>query len=133
MKCREAVIAVVTFNDIENFRHILFTTTECQHSLEGLQGCRGIAKWYGTGEAIKGLHLLDRITLDGGSQALPNHPVEIHKYPCSQKPVNLVHTGSMPSGQVFDSRWFIGGIVVDMHVRVLLPALHHGRNKPLKY
>src|SRR5690606_23072416 len=90
---RQAVVAVVVFDAIQQFIPSLIIASKLQPGLEvGEGGVRG-AQLDGPPEAVEGLELFDRIAFDGCPQGLPDYPVKIDEHFSTKEPVDLVFPG----------------------------------------
>src|SRR5208282_3450845 len=80
---------------------------------------------HGSGESIKRFESLDGIAFHRSSNALPNRAVEIDKDFCPEEFVHFIDACAMPSDQPLDGSWLIGRVVVNVHLWVPTPTLHH--------
>ena len=72
---------------------------------------------------VEGLELLDGVGALGDQQRMPHGVVEVHQQPVAQPLVDLVLVGHVAHRQVPQCALLVGGIVVDLHVRVGFPAV----------
>src|SRR6202030_987184 len=92
----------------------------------------GVLERYRAGKSIEWFESLDGIALHRSSNALPNGTVEINEDSGPQEFIHLFDARAVPPYQPLDGGWLEGGVVVDVHIGVPMPMLHHSCDERLK-
>ena len=94
-----------------------------EHALEFDDARIGVAQIDLAFVAVQGLQVLDRVPGRAHSHALPDHPIQVHEHPIAQQLVELLLARRVPAGEDLEVAGLVRAVVVDVHARVLLPAL----------
>ena len=116
---RNAVVPVVALDGLEKIADFSLTVPKRHRRFERLKGDIRVAERHSASEAIERFKPLDGIALDRGSDALPNGAVKIDEDPGPQQFVHFIDARAVPSGQPLYGSRLVGGVVVDVHLRVL--------------
>ena len=85
-----------------------------------------------TVEVVEGLQPLDRVALDGRADTLAHGPIEVDKHISAQELVDLLLARPVAARQSLDGGRLVGGVVVDVQVRVGFEPVHDEVNEHLE-
>ena len=129
LQCGEAVVFVVVGDPCEDGGRFLGPLIVTCVAVVGVGNHGGAGVLHIPGAQIRPhvewLKFLDAVGVLGDPDAVPDGLVQVHQEPVAQPAVHGVFAGNVHDGEFPERRLLIGGVVVDVHVRVVLPPFLH--------
>ena len=122
--CRDAVVAVVSFDDAPHLLGDVFLLTVLQPQFQCMAVDVCLSQLNVPCVAVELLEVLDRIPLDARPERLPRCGEQVNEEFGAQYTVYLVLAGRVPPHEALERTRFVRSEVVDVEVGMLRPAGH---------
>src|SRR5215469_14842401 len=122
---RNAVVPVVALNGLEKIAEFFWVVPKRHRRLERLESNVCVTERDDAGECVERFEAFDGIALHGCPDSLADGAIEINEHPSPHEFVYLIDASRVFTRKPLDGGRLIGSVVIDVHLRVLTPSLHH--------
>ena len=122
---RHAVVLVVAAHDLAHIVRRLGAPPRLQQRLQTALGPAHVGQVDFAVVPEEPLQPLDRVALHAGPHRLPRHREQVDEHLVAQQVVHLDLACRVAAHQPLERRRLVGGVVVDVHLRIQVAPRHH--------